>query len=385
MTDVENNRILVVDDEPKNLKIIRLNFMRDYELKEASSGEEALEIAPDFKPAVVLLDIMMPGIDGYQVAEQLRTSEATKSAKIILVSGKAMIDEKLKGYEAGADDYLTKPFNASELKAKVQVFHRLYNLEHQLKALNASLEEEVQLRIDQLLKKERLAYVGLHVSEAIHNLKSPLSVAKLRSDMLLQKDPDCQHVNGVARALDKAFVMIASILQSVHEDHHDSIQAIRLENLLNSELEFLRLNSKMRYHIAINVSIEGCGYVCATRNHIGQVIGNLIQNAVEAMTDGDKRELSIDCFDENGYSVIQVRDTGPGITPENLGRVFDPLFTTKNGMHGKPSGGTGLGLSFCQRVVEGYKGDITVESTVGVGSTFTIKLPLLDHLLTGAG
>jgi CheY-like chemotaxis protein len=114
-------KILVVDDDPNNIVIVGELLGDDYDLKTATTGEEALEIALDFLPDIILLDIMMPGIDGYDVCRRLREHSTLQYAKIIMVSAKAMVSERLKGYEVGANDYLTKPFEEDELLEKVRV------------------------------------------------------------------------------------------------------------------------------------------------------------------------------------------------------------------------------------------------------------------------
>ncbi|MGH9361080.1 MAG: response regulator, partial [Thermoanaerobaculia bacterium] len=129
MEPAKRPRILVVDDDPINVCILEEILAEQYELATAGNGEEALEKAPAFKPDLVLLDIMMPGIDGYEVCRRLKSNPRLRDAKVILVSAKAMLSERLEGYESGADDYLTKPFDDAELMAKVRVFLRLKSIE----------------------------------------------------------------------------------------------------------------------------------------------------------------------------------------------------------------------------------------------------------------
>ncbi len=124
-----NHRILIVDDNPTNVAIVEELLGDSYVLAVAQDGEQALEMVPQFNPDLVLLDIMMPGIDGYEVCRRLRRDPNYRFVKIVLVSAKAMTDERLRGYEVGADDYVTKPFVAEELQAKVRVFLRLQSAE----------------------------------------------------------------------------------------------------------------------------------------------------------------------------------------------------------------------------------------------------------------
>ena len=128
-------KILAVDDDPNNIAILEELLDNRFELKKSSNGEQALEIARGFQPDMILLDIMMPGIDGYEVCRRLREHDALKDTKIIMLSARAMISEQLKGYQAGADDYITKPFDGDELLEKVHINFNAKNAEevHRIK------------------------------------------------------------------------------------------------------------------------------------------------------------------------------------------------------------------------------------------------------------
>ncbi len=120
----EKDRVLIVDDKPNNRALMKEILIDDFQVKTAETGEEALRIAPGFLPGVILLDIIMPGIDGYQTCRRLREIPELRGTKIIMVSAKATTSERLQGYDVGADDYLVKPFNADELLAKVRAYMR---------------------------------------------------------------------------------------------------------------------------------------------------------------------------------------------------------------------------------------------------------------------
>ena len=118
-------RILIVDDDAMNIDILMDSLEEDYDVKAAESGEEALEILPQYKPDVILLDIMMSGIDGYEVCKRIRADDAYKSVKIILISGRAMEDERQKGFDVGADDYITKPFDVEDIAEKISILKKV--------------------------------------------------------------------------------------------------------------------------------------------------------------------------------------------------------------------------------------------------------------------
>ena len=135
-----NRKILIVDDVPMNLEILEELLEDEFHLKSASSGEEALKVAPEYRPDLVLLDIMMPGIDGLDTCRRMRENSILKQTKIIMVSAKALVSERLEGYEVGADDYITKPFNKHEFMAKIKVYLRLVRVEENDRLKNELLD-----------------------------------------------------------------------------------------------------------------------------------------------------------------------------------------------------------------------------------------------------
>ena len=151
-------RILIVDDIPTNVDILRRILRKEYDLDTAASGEECLAKLPAFKPQLVLLDIMMPGIDGYETCRRIKSSEVGEFIQVILVSGKGSPAERLQGYESQADDYIVKPFNHEELLSKVRVHFRLGNTQRQLSAA----KEQLQIYAHDLeqLVEERHTEVG---------------------------------------------------------------------------------------------------------------------------------------------------------------------------------------------------------------------------------
>ena len=380
MNEFKNNRILIVDDEPKNRKIIRIRLEDDFDLKEASSGEEALALIEGFDPAVILLDIMMTGINGYEVTKKIRSIDKVSQAKIILVSGKALIEEKLEGYASGAEDYMTKPFNGKELAAKVNVFMKLYNLEKDMQRINNDLEKEIIERSEQLLKSERMAYVGMNAAEIVHNLKSPLSVIKGFVHLLQSKQPDLREAKKIDKAADKILITIKNILDSTSKDLKDEMTALNIDEIIKDEIDFITgLDADLRYQAEVNLELKTKHSILASNSHISQVVANLIKNSVEAMVNCEEKTLTITTRSDENYVWIQIEDSGEGISAENLEKIFQPLFTTKDGNNGKPVG-NGLGLAYCKRMVETYQGELKVESKLNKGTRFTLNLPTHEPL-----
>jgi response regulator RpfG family c-di-GMP phosphodiesterase len=174
-------RVLAVDDEPDNLKIITSLLKSDrFIVEHALSGEQCLNILEDFVPDVVLLDIVMPGMDGYAVCQAIRANPKFKYTKIIFLSGKSKSEERLQGYSVGVDDYLTKPFEFAELVAKIDVFDRLNKMEKQLHELNEALQEQISIqKRQQLLLEELNATLEAKVAERTAELEK--AYAKLQT------------------------------------------------------------------------------------------------------------------------------------------------------------------------------------------------------------
>lgn len=366
--------VLVVDDEPRNVRIIQKAISEKYSIAIAESGEIALEKIDKLSPAIILLDIMMPGIDGYEVCRRVREDPKQQLTKIILVSGKAMVDERLKGYEVGANDYVTKPFVREELMAKVKVFLDLYRAEKQLMEINESLEQEVQARTVQLVKAEKMAFIGMHSAEIVHNLKNPLSIMIGYLRILQKKDPDNKYAPQIMSAAEKLEMIIRSILDSTKMINEDSRKLININGMINSELEVLRIDRLHKYDIETRLELGEVPDVYGVPIHIAQILGNLFSNAGDAMRGSEKKVMTVKTYLDNNFVKIRISDTGVGIAPENIGRIFEPLFSTKSSVIDGPVG-TGLGLAYCKRMLEGYGGTINIESEVGRGTSVEIGIP----------
>ncbi len=167
-------KILLVDDNPTNIAILEEILEEDYQVAIAMCGEEALAAAPDFRPDMILLDVMMPGIDGYETCRQIRANPTLKNTKIIMVSAKALVSERLQGYEAGANDYITKPFNKDELLAKVRVYLRLKCVEE----------------VDQL-KSNVITLLNHESGTPLHIILLAVDLLQLEDDMDAEQQKAC--------------------------------------------------------------------------------------------------------------------------------------------------------------------------------------------------
>ncbi len=394
------NRILAVDDEKNNLKAIKRIFKDlDYMLEFAQSGEEALNLVNDFKPDLILLDIMMPGIDGYEVCRRLKSDSKTSESMVLLLSAKSYLEDRLKGYEVDADDYITKPYDSDELRAKVKILLRLKNVQDELRMLNQNLEKLVEVRTRELVKKERQAIIGQMVQGIVHNLRGPLMAVGGRAEMatiiakeLIEKSKNdfkasmksvekiIHNLNHLTDAVNKTGMMIDTLLIKSRQEATDEKQQLNLNDLLVKELEFLQPDMDLKYNVEKNLHFDPfLPDIFGIYSDFTQVIYNLIGNALDAMLESTEKKLTIitKYYDQKIYLVF--RDTGKGISSDNLERIFDPFFTTKPKKGTEKKGeaaGTGLGLFTCSELMKSYGAKISVKSKPENGATFTIEMPV---------
>ena len=349
----QTNRILIVDDHPENVDILEDILEEDYPLATAYSGEEALTQAQCFCPALILLDIMMPGIDGYETCRQLRQMPALRHTKIVMVSAKAMASERLQGYEAGADDYVTKPFDLDELRAKVRVYLRL-----------TSLEE-----LDQL-KSEVLSLLSHETATPLNGILGPLQLLQ----QTLQGDAEqIEYVDMAYQSAERLHTLYKKVLR---------LSAMRAGkgalNLKPTDLQEIVDQAVKAVNSAaalINVQLDCAGWdnasILLDRLQIQDVVGALLDNAIRVSP--PETPVAIRLRREDAHVCLSVSDQGPGLPPEFLPRVFEPFSNADIRHH---SSGHGLSLPIAKAIVEAHGGSMEVTSVQGEGAVFTVLLPV---------
>ncbi len=403
--------ILAVDDDPTNLDIIQEIFSDDYSLETADCGEATLEILGRIRPSVILLDIMMPGIDGYEVCREIRKNPNHNLAKVILVSGKAIPEERLLGYQAGADDYVCKPFYADEFLEKVKVHLKLVDAEKKLFTLNEQLQAQVDAQREKLMQSEKMASLGQLAAGVAHEINNPTGfimsnlrtladyvdvlckAVKLADDISAPIEDNIGHISEVIDKIQelKKSQDINYIIDDASELTHESIDGTqRIKEIVQGLKSFARVDeaeiqeadinegieqtlkmvwNEVKYHCEVKKELNPLPKMRCYPRQLNQVVMNLVVNAAHAIPEKGTITIKSELVDSN--IVIQISDTGKGIKEENISKLFDPFFTTK------PVGqGTGLGLSISYGIVQKHSGDIDVKSKVGEGTTFIITLPL---------
>jgi signal transduction histidine kinase len=393
------NRILVVDDDTVTRHLVGRAFSpEEADLQFAENGAEALEKAATFRPDLVILDIMMPEIDGYEVCRRLKADPDLSSAMVLLLSAKTKIDDRLRGYEIQADDYMIKPFDLKELKAKARILLRLKNAQDELKQINGQLESLVEAKTRALVKKERQAMIGQLLQGIIHNLRSPLSVVQFKAELsaseaedLISRDPDdpidwearittlLQKQKGILEAVSRIDQIIDNLMDKSKREACEGGEKIDLNELIVREMAFLESDMELKHGVIKEIELApDLPEIHGVYSDFSQVVYNMVSNAIDAMRGAERKQLSVKTRWDDGQIYLEFSDTGDGIAPENHARIFEAFFSTKPGSGASraanPSG-TGLGLFICSRLMETYGGKISVSSRPRAGTTFTVSIP----------
>lgn len=369
--DPPNQIILVVDDSSANCHICQEVLGDDYTVITANDGEQALEVVDATPPDVILMDIMMPKMNGLEAAERLKSNPDTRDIPIIMISAKGMLDDVVKGLE-NAEDYIVKPFDFKELRARVRSMARLKSATDEITRLNRDLESQVEKRTQQLLETEKLAAVGQFAAGVVHNLSGALQL--ILSSLELTKIDKDNSSEYIANALDGAREMrdiVSTILdKGKNEQRLDKVE-MNLNDVVKQEIRFWEADSEFHHHVRKTIELDpDLPPITCVYSHWSQSFNNLIRNAVQAMENVANKHLAIKTQASAGNIRLTVSDSGCGMTDDVKQNLFDPFFSTKGDK------GTGLGMASVKAMLDPYGVIIEVESTPNQGTTFTLVVPV---------
>ena len=386
-------KLLIVDDLPENLLALEALIKReDRTVYKALSADEALSLLLQHEFAIAILDVQMPGMNGFELAELMRGTDKTKNIPIVFVSaaGREM-NYAFKGYESGAVDFLHKPLDIHAVKSKVNVFVDLYRqrkaVRQQVEALEKSRREQevllAQLQVTQGELEHAVRMRDDFMSIVSHEVRTPLNGLILETQlrkMHLARD------NASAFTMDKMQAMVERDerqIQSLIRLIEDMLDVSRIRtgklSIRPNEFDLSRLVTTLVHTFASQISAAQSSINLRAEQpvvgqwdefRIEQVVSNLLTNALRY---GAKSPIDVSVYAEGKRAVVEVRDQGIGISEENQQRIFLQFerVTAKHAV-----AGLGLGLFISEQIVAAHHGEITVHSALGEGALFRVSLPL---------
>jgi signal transduction histidine kinase len=361
--------ILIVDDNPHNLEVLG-KFLKDrnYEIEFATNGLSALDWLSNRQFDLILLDINMPGMDGFEVCKRIRSDKSMDFIPVIFLSAETEREKIIEGFEIGGQDYVTKPFDSKELLVRIRTHL----------ALKESLENlEIEKERAQSADRVKSAFLAT----MSHELRTPLNSIIGFSGILLkekhgpltgEQKKQLSIVQNSARHLLSLINDILDISKIESGQLQLNKHIFDLKDVINNAVETTRPFAEKK-NLKIIVSVDkNIKKIKSDALRVEQILLNLLNNAIKFTESGS---VSIISVIEGNYIKIKVIDTGTGIESEKIESLFKPFVQIDTGLT-RQNEGTGLGLSICKRLTEMLNGKIEVESEPGKGSTFTVYLPL---------
>ena len=374
-------QVLVIDDEMGPRESLRMLLKPNYQVHTADSVDAGIKLLKEKNPDAVITDIRMPGASGIEGLRRIR--EIDPHVAVIMLTGFGALETAQEALRLGANDYINKPFDAREMR---EVIGR--NVERtRLHRTGLTASEEIKELNNRLLKelaqKERLASLGQASAEFVHDLGNPLTIVWGYVQLLAKKLEQSEKENGSKQTSAKELQIIEQNVRLCRElltmwQSYGSVEAAPHKPISVSAIvrEVVKSVTGMAGQNGAELKSNLCDDPCTLLGDSVQMtraIQNVIINAVQAAAER-KGAVTVTCLRKDFYVDVRVEDTGAGMAPAQIAKIFDPYFTTKQG-----KSGTGLGLYITKKVVEDHNGSIKVDSTPGVGSTFTIRLPLLNN------
>lgn len=380
--DITASRILIVDDELTNVQLLEKVLEHDgyRNFQSVTDPRRALDTYRSFRPDLVLLDLNMPVIDGFEIMERLKEIEKESYLPVLVLTAQADLETRLRALRMGARDYVNKPFDISEICSRIRNILEVRLLHNQIKSQNQILEEKISERTatmvayhEQLMHAEKLSAVGKLAASIAHEINNPLMGVR----NILEQIQDANTLNEELQGLTDLAVRettrvmdLATRLKQFYRPSTGKAVALDLHQVFDDMMALEAKNFENKKIQVVRQYAENLPKVTGVEDQVKQVALNLLQNAEEAIH-GPNGKIRVVTSVLDSEVTVQVEDTGCGIASEDIPKIFEPFYTTKAEVKG-----TGLGLSVSYGIVQKHGGSIECASTPGSGTRFTLKLPI---------
>ncbi|MFT4928443.1 MAG: signal transduction histidine kinase/ligand-binding sensor domain-containing protein [Phenylobacterium sp.] len=393
-------RILLVDDEPINRQVLHNHLsLQNYQLIEATGGQQALDVISQDGPFdLILLDVMMPGVSGYEVCTQLREIYPSNDLPVIFLTAKNQVADMVQSFAVGANDYLSKPVSKHELLTRVETHLKFLDIHRDLEGKVSMRTKALIDTQQQLIQSEKMAALGTLTAGVAHEINNPTSFVHVSSQNLevdlgrfqqflfdlagdaseamldsfrAQFAPLYGHLSTIKNGTERIKIIVEDLHAFTQLDSAEQ-KTVVVTDLLQSTINLVQTQ-----HLELTDFVTDFQATPALNCYpaqLNQVFMNLIVNACDAIREAAKTvkgEIVIGCRVNGDAIEVSIKDNGCGMSEETKTKLFEPFYTTK-----EVGEGTGLGLSISFGIVQKHGAQLSVESQLGVGTTFLLRLPL---------
>jgi signal transduction histidine kinase len=380
--------VLLVDDDAINRRFVKEVLLKSnpaYDITTSDSGEDALTLMRSHPFDIVLLDVLMPNLDGFEVCRILKEDEALKNIPVLLITGLHETAEMVKGFKLGAADYITKPINVEELCARVSAHLRIKEYHDELVQTQAALVESA-----------KMSAVGSLSAGVAHEFNNIL-VMMSGYVQLYHASTDLEELHNTIKVIgelvQRGEKIVKGLLDFSRREEYQHKERVQIQELIKQNLSLLDRELRNNGVIVETFFDESVPLLLCYPGQVSQVFVNILRNAIDALHESKRKSITISvtlgAFDHKGVHVkpekkcatsvlVTVEDTGSGIPEKIKDTLFEPFVTTKGviggGNDSKP--GTGLGLSLSYGIMKRHKGEIIAENRPNGGARFTLVFPL---------